>query len=315
MDMQLRRRETDVQSSSNFLVAEPRRDQLGGLPFAPGERDRRRRRVAADDETLGGGDPAEQLRGHPARAVLLATMNIHDEAHEIGRSGGVRDITDHTRPRPGDNILFRLPHHVRDDADVRFDLAGSPGRGSTVPELRVHQHHICLQGRAQRRHLRQIGAQPDYRDQRIAFKELGEDLAAETHFGDDYDAQTPRFGGAQARLARRRVRGKFVTSIAARFQPSLAHVSPLLFGPCSNPYASPQSAPTHEANPQPETCLIRPPGCRTWPGVKLLYLTHQDCLAFLMKANLADRCAPSEISACIGHLVSASPSVWLPPYQ
>ena len=79
--------------------------------------------------------------------------------------------------------------------------------------------------------------------------------------------------------------------------------------------AAAKGALAHEANPQPETCLIRPPGCRTWPGVKLLYLTHQDCLAFLMKANLADRCAPSEISACIGHLVSASPSVWLPPYQ
>src|SRR6516162_4960298 len=36
MDMQLRCRETDVQPSGDFLVAKPRRDQLGGLPFAPG---------------------------------------------------------------------------------------------------------------------------------------------------------------------------------------------------------------------------------------------------------------------------------------
>src|SRR5215469_2179576 len=39
VDMQLRCRETDIQPSGDFLVAEPRRDQLGGLPFAPGERE------------------------------------------------------------------------------------------------------------------------------------------------------------------------------------------------------------------------------------------------------------------------------------
>ena len=90
VDMQLRCRETDIQPSGDFLVAEPRRDQLGGFPFAPGERECPGWLVAADAEALGDGDPEEQLGGHPAGAVLLTIINIHDEAHEIGRSGGVR---------------------------------------------------------------------------------------------------------------------------------------------------------------------------------------------------------------------------------
>src|SRR6266404_8881774 len=101
VDMRLRCRQADVQPTGNLLVTEPRRDQLGGLPLAPGERDCRGWRVAADAEALGDGDPVEQLGGHPARAELLATMNIHNEAHEIGQSGSVRDIADHTRLRPG----------------------------------------------------------------------------------------------------------------------------------------------------------------------------------------------------------------------
>jgi hypothetical protein len=106
-------------------------------------------------------------------------------------------------------------------------------RGDTVPERSVDQHHVSLQGRTQRHHLRKISAQPDHRDRRIAFKELGENFAAEAHFGDDYDAQRPRFGSKQARLARRNlgVRGKSFTSIAAKVQPLLPHVRLLLFGP------------------------------------------------------------------------------------
>ena len=65
VDMQLRCRQADVQPTGDFLVAEPRRDQLGGLPFAPGERECRRWRVAADAEAFGDGDPVEQLGGHP----------------------------------------------------------------------------------------------------------------------------------------------------------------------------------------------------------------------------------------------------------
>src|SRR6516164_9967827 len=38
VDMQLRCRQADVQPTGDLLVTEPRRDQLGGLPFAPGER-------------------------------------------------------------------------------------------------------------------------------------------------------------------------------------------------------------------------------------------------------------------------------------
>src|ERR1700682_6139707 len=57
------------------------------LPLASGERDCRGWRVAADAEALGDGDPVEELGGHPARAELLATMNIHDEAPQIGQSG------------------------------------------------------------------------------------------------------------------------------------------------------------------------------------------------------------------------------------
>src|SRR5712691_4043076 len=79
VDMQLRCRQADVQPTGDFLVTEPRRDQLGGLPFAPGERECRRWRVAADAEALGDGDPVEQLGGHPARTGLLATVYIHDE--------------------------------------------------------------------------------------------------------------------------------------------------------------------------------------------------------------------------------------------
>src|SRR5215510_2446737 len=97
VDMHLRCRQADVQPTGDLLVAEPCRDQLGGLSFAPGERECRRWRVAAYPEAFGDGDPAEQLGGHAARAGLLAAINIYDEAHEIGRSGGVRDIADHTR--------------------------------------------------------------------------------------------------------------------------------------------------------------------------------------------------------------------------
>src|SRR5262249_46375588 len=75
--------------------------------------------------------------------------------------------------------------------------------------------------------LRQIGALPDHQDRRIAIKELDENFAAETHFGDDYDAQRLCFH--QAQLARRevRARGKSFASIQA----SLEHVRLLLFGP------------------------------------------------------------------------------------
>jgi hypothetical protein len=38
VDMQLRCRQADVQPTSDLLVTEPRRNQLGCLPFAPGER-------------------------------------------------------------------------------------------------------------------------------------------------------------------------------------------------------------------------------------------------------------------------------------
>ena len=38
VDMQLRCRQADVQPTGDLLVTEPRRDQLGGFPFAPGER-------------------------------------------------------------------------------------------------------------------------------------------------------------------------------------------------------------------------------------------------------------------------------------
>jgi hypothetical protein len=68
--------------------------------------------------------------------------------------------------------------------------------------FRVDQHHVYLQGRAQRHHLRQIDVQPDDRNRRIAFKEFGEDFAAKPHFGDNCDAQTPGFGSEEARLAR-----------------------------------------------------------------------------------------------------------------
>src|SRR5262249_55410693 len=123
------------------------------------------------------------------RAGLLATMNIHDETHEIARSDGVRDIADYTRLRPSDDIVFRLSHRACDEAKVRFYLADPPGRADPAPERSVDQHHVSLQGGTQRHHLRKISAQPDHRDRRIAFKELGENFAAETHFGDNYDAQ------------------------------------------------------------------------------------------------------------------------------
>src|SRR6516164_1413720 len=145
VDMCLRCCQADVQPTGDLLVTEPRRDQLGGLPFASGERECRGWRIAADAEALGDGDPVEQLGGHPTRAELLATVNAHDEAHKIGLSGGVRDIADHTRLRPGDDILFRLSYPVYNDADVRFDLAGPPGCSGTVPERRVDQHHVSLQ--------------------------------------------------------------------------------------------------------------------------------------------------------------------------
>src|SRR5437667_7813568 len=38
VDMQLRCSQADVQPTGDLLVTKPRRDQLGGLPFAPGER-------------------------------------------------------------------------------------------------------------------------------------------------------------------------------------------------------------------------------------------------------------------------------------
>jgi hypothetical protein len=38
VDMQLRCRQADVHPTGDLLVTEARRDQLGGLPFAPGER-------------------------------------------------------------------------------------------------------------------------------------------------------------------------------------------------------------------------------------------------------------------------------------
>src|SRR6266446_2161847 len=219
-------------------------------------------------------------------------MNIHDEAHEIGRSGGVRNIADYTRLRPGDDIVFRLSHRVCDEANVRFDLAGPPGRGDTVPQRRVDQHHVSLQGRAQRHHLPKISAQPDHRDRRIAFKELGENFAAETHFGDDHDAQTPRFGGKQAQLARREVGvlGKCFPSITAKVQPWLVHVSRLLFGPCSTRRRRP---PTSQTLSFREHCAKRS-------------LAMQDCLGYfwgcgggwvptgpgaeMWKTSLEDRC-------------------------
>src|SRR6266513_2000293 len=74
VDMQLRCRQADVQPTGDLLITEPRRDQFGDLPFAPGERDCRGWRVAANAEALGDGDPVQQLGGHAARAGLLATM-------------------------------------------------------------------------------------------------------------------------------------------------------------------------------------------------------------------------------------------------
>src|SRR5258708_12391296 len=75
-------------------------------------------------------------------------MNIHDEAYEIGRSDGVRDISDHTRLRPGDDIVFRLSHRVSDEANVRFDLAGPPGRGGALPGLPLPPPHPSPPGGA-----------------------------------------------------------------------------------------------------------------------------------------------------------------------
>src|SRR5947207_2825292 len=82
VDMHLRRRPADVGPTGDLLVTEPRRDQLGGLPFAPGKWRCRRWRVAADPEALSDGDPVQQFGCHPARAALLSTMNIHNEGHE-----------------------------------------------------------------------------------------------------------------------------------------------------------------------------------------------------------------------------------------
>ena len=93
--------------------------------------------------------------------------------------------------------------------------AATPSRSA-----RVDQHHVSLQGRAQRHQLRQIRAHLDYRDRGIAFKELGETFAQEAHFGDDHDAQTPCFD-AEPGAARRevRVRGKSFPSITAKVRP------------------------------------------------------------------------------------------------
>ena len=62
VDMQLGCRETDVQPTGDFLVTEPRRDQLGGLPFALGERNRRKWRIATDAEAFSDSDRGSARR-------------------------------------------------------------------------------------------------------------------------------------------------------------------------------------------------------------------------------------------------------------
>jgi hypothetical protein len=129
-------------------------------------------------------------------------MDIDHKTREIREGGGARDIADHPRLRPGDDILLRLPDREGDDAEIRCDLRAPRDRGGVVRERRVQQHEVRLQGGAQRHRIGQIGAQPDDRHRGLAFEDLGEPFAQEPHFGDDHDAQSPCIGGKQGRPVR-----------------------------------------------------------------------------------------------------------------
>ena len=115
-------------------------------------------------------------------------MDFKDQTREICQGGAARNIADHTRLCPGNDVLFRLSDRERDDAHARHDIESAPDRAGTVLDRRIQQQNIRLQRGAQRHRLGEIGAQPDDRYQRITFEDLRETLAQEAHPRHDRDA-------------------------------------------------------------------------------------------------------------------------------
>src|SRR5205823_5812725 len=139
VDVRLRCRQADVQAPGDLFVTEPGSDQFGSLAFAFGERRHWEWRIAAVAGASAEGDPAEQPGGDTAGTDLLATMDLKNQAREIRQSGGARDIADHARLRPGNDVLFGLSDRERDDAHTRLYIESTPDCGGAVRHRGIQQ--------------------------------------------------------------------------------------------------------------------------------------------------------------------------------
>ena len=203
--MRFRCRHADVQPASDLLVAEPALDQFGGLALTSGQRRSRDQPIAAGASISSVSDAPEQAGSDPAGADLLATMDIHHQADEIAQRRGSRNVADHPRLRPGDDVVFSLPDRGDDDAHAGSLVESAPCCGCTLGHSSIQQYDIRLHGRTERHRLGEIGAQPDDRHRGVAFEELGKTFAGEAHTPYEQDAYTPTGTARNDSLVRRNV--------------------------------------------------------------------------------------------------------------
>src|ERR1700759_3198716 len=122
MNMRLRCRDTDVQPTGDLLVGQAAFYQFGRLALASGQRWDCNCSGAAGSVIGGLRDTPKQACNDPARAELLAVVDIPQQAHEIAQRRGSRNIPQNSRFRPTYDIVFSLAYGRYDDAQARCNV-------------------------------------------------------------------------------------------------------------------------------------------------------------------------------------------------